>query len=254
MRAGTAFGLRAAQDKGPWIDVDSARGNASDQLLHNAFIKKTRIRVQRTENDTAGVRSSLTREDGNSPADVVLPLGAVNLEEARDRQLLKPVRSTLDREVPAAWRATLMRWCSPTSTVGAPTSTWRAPERRATPRTRSAHVRARLLHDLSRRLVVSSGPLSVADVVPRVEARTLAAPGLHAINVVPRAHASNDQAPTSAASGARHAHCRTPGEPAESCERHPQALNGQNSGMKMTPSTRNSRFSGSPTLTKSEKR
>ena len=99
-----AAATRAA-DNGS-IAVYSARGQGSNEALYNAFMQKTGIRIDRTENDAAGILSRLENEGTDSAADVVLLNNVTELLQAQSKGLLQPVKSArLDRAIDATLRA-----------------------------------------------------------------------------------------------------------------------------------------------------
>lgn len=92
--------------QGKVVNIYSARHYQSDELLYEAFTRKTGIEVKRIEGGDAGLIARLKAEGSSSPADVVILVDASQVNAAHEANLFKPIQSSvLDNAIPETLRA-----------------------------------------------------------------------------------------------------------------------------------------------------
>ena len=88
------------------LNLYSARHYATDEALYAEFTRATGIRINRVEEDDAGILSRLKAEGSASPADVILLVDATRLWKGEVEGLFKPIHSKLlEKAIPEHLRA-----------------------------------------------------------------------------------------------------------------------------------------------------
>jgi len=100
-----------AQNASGVVNLYSARHYDTDNIIYQAFTKKTGIKVNLVEADAAKLIERIKSEGRNSPADVILTVDAGNLYRAQAEGLLQPVKSRLlETRIPSNLREPSGLW------------------------------------------------------------------------------------------------------------------------------------------------
>lgn len=103
-----AFAAHAADDK---LVVYSARKEAADKPLFEAFTKATGIPVEALHDEAPKLLARLQSEGKDTPGDILLVVDSTNLNNASQKGFLQPVKSaTLEKIIPAAYRDPENKW------------------------------------------------------------------------------------------------------------------------------------------------
>lgn len=93
------------------VNLYSARHYDSDRALYDDFTKETGIRVRLIEGNADQLIERIRNEGANSPADVFITVGAIQLARAAGAGILQPVRSkVIEQRIPAGLRAADGTW------------------------------------------------------------------------------------------------------------------------------------------------
>lgn len=110
-KALTALAAFSALALAAEVNVYSHRHYDSDKLLFETFTKETGIKVNVVTAKANELLQRLEREGKLSPADVLITVDIGNLQEAKEKGLLKPVSSkTLESNIPAHLRDADGQW------------------------------------------------------------------------------------------------------------------------------------------------
>jgi iron(III) transport system substrate-binding protein len=103
--------LTAAVAEEPVLNLYTARHYEGDELLYEAFKKKTGIEVRETSASADQIISRMKGEGAEGPADLLITVDAGRLCRAAELGLLQPVKSaTLEAALPAAVRDPAGLW------------------------------------------------------------------------------------------------------------------------------------------------